>query len=193
MGVEVCEGVDANYGLFNTAKAANNAFTKSTQPFVATMGADCITDFHAIEEGSHRIKSQGVTWVPLFDKTSYFDKKTTEEIYATKKWWDKSTDPKSDVPFQTGVMLMRREVYAEAGGHDERFTGWGGEDAAFRRAIHVLNGDSDPLPLTLRCLWHDPGRRGTMSRKNFDLCDDYTRMQSREECLEYISQRGSFV
>lgn len=193
MGVEVCEGVDAEDGPFNTARAANNAFLKSTKPYVMTMGADCIPDRQAVEESLHKIKTEGLNWVPMFDKTSYFDESATNRIFETKRWWDEQTDPKFDVPFQTGVMFMKREVYEEAGGHDERFTGWGGEDAAFRQVIYTLNGNSDPLPLTLKCLWHDPGRRGTMSKRNFELCHTYEALQSREELLEYLATRPKFI
>lgn len=193
MGVEICAEPDTDYGPFNTSMACNNGFKKSTRPYVMTTGADIIPDYTMLDYGLYEIKNQGRNWVPLANKTEYFDEATTDRILEHKRWWDEQTDPRLEVPFQTGVMLMKRELYAEAGGHDERFTGWGGEDAAFRRAIHLLGGDSDPLPLSLRCLWHDPGRRSTMSAKNFELCDIYHDMHTREEVLEYVKQRGSYV
>lgn len=45
LGVEICDGQDAEDGPFNTARAANAGFKKSTQPYVMTTGADIIPDF----------------------------------------------------------------------------------------------------------------------------------------------------
>lgn len=193
LGVEVCAEPDTDYGPFNTAKAANNAFKTSTRRYVYTMGADIIPDFTMLDLGLLKLKDEGLSWIPMGNQTEYFGPQATDRILTHKRWWDEEVDPACTVPFQTGVMLMKRELYAEAGGHDERFTGWGGEDAAFRRAIHLLGGDSDPLSLSLRCLWHDPSRRQTMSPKNFELCDLYHDMHTRQEVLDYVAERGSFV
>jgi hypothetical protein len=193
LGVELCEGVDTDYGPFSTAKACNDAFKKSTRPYLMTTGADIIPDFTMVESGLHILKTQQRSWVPLARETSYFDQPTTERILAHGRWWDEVCDPTAYVPFQTGVMLIERELYEESGGHDERFTGWGGEDAAFRRVIHLLDGDSTPIELSLRCLWHDPGRRSTMSARNFALCDEYHALQTREEMLDYIEKRGRYI
>lgn len=194
LGVELCAASDGrDHGPFNTSKACNNAFKMSTKPFLLTTGADVIPDFLMLQEGLRRMKDPATRWVPLGHSTKYFNKVATESILNTKRWWDESTDPQYDVPFQTGIMLIRRDLYLETGGHDERFEGWGGEDAAFRRSVHILGGDSEPVPLTLRCLWHDPGRRGTMSKNNYDLCHQYDNTHTREGMLQLIEARGRYV
>lgn len=193
-GVEICEGQDAEDGPFNTAKACNAAFRKSTKPWLITMGADVIPGHDLLKLAFRRIGlANSIRWMPLGDRTEYFNSETTDRILQTGRWEPEETDPQYSVPFQTGIMLIHRNLYLETGGHDERFTGWGGEDAAFRRVVHLLGGDSDPVPLTLRCLWHDPGRRGTMSATNFSLCKIYDDMSSRQQCLDYLSTRGSFL
>jgi hypothetical protein len=192
LGVEVCEGVDAPDGPFNTAKACNDAFKKSTRPYLLTTGADVLPDHALVEEGLSRLR-KGESWVPLGNETKYFNQASTEHLIRTKRWWDEYPDPKYTVPFQTGIMLIKRELYEESGGHDERFTGWGGEDAAFRRVIHMLGGDSEPVPLSLHCLWHDPGRRGTMSKENFALCHIYDSITNRQQMLDYLSTRERWI
>lgn len=195
MGVEICAASDGRgHGPFNTSKACNNAFKMSTKPFLLTTGADVIPDFTMVSEGLRRLKEDySLKWVPLGNQTEYFNAEATERILQTRKWWTEATDPVYTVPFQTGIMLIRRDLYLETGGHDERFEGWGGEDAAFRRAVHVLGGESDPVPLSLRCLWHDPGRRGTMSKNNFALCHQYDNTHTREGMLQLIEERGRYV
>lgn len=194
MGVEICAASDGRgHGPFNTAKACNNAFKMSTKNWLVTTGADVIPDFTMVETGLYVAKRDGLKWVPLGNETEYFNAETTERILEHRKWWTEPTDPVYSVPFQTGIMLIRRDLYLETGGHDERFEGWGGEDAAFRRSVHVLGGDSEPIPLTLRCLWHDPGRRGTMSKNNFALCHQYDNTHTREGMLQLIEERGRYV
>lgn len=194
LGVELCAASDGRgHGPFNTSKACNNAFKMSTKNWLVTTGADVIPDFTMIEVGLYLAKRDGLRWVPLGNQTEYFNAEATERILQTKRWWDETPDPVYTVPFQTGIMLIRRDLYLETGGHDERFEGWGGEDAAFRRSVHILGGDSEPVPLTLRCLWHDPGRRGTMSKNNYDLCHQYDNTHTREDMLQLIEARGRYV
>jgi len=192
-GVEVCEGVDAEDGPFNTAKACNDAFKKSTQPYLLTVGADIIPGHDTLKVALRLLKDRDASWVPVGDRTEYFNAEATNRILSTRRWESEDTDPQYTVPFQTGIMLIRRDLYLESGGHDERFEGWGGEDAAFRRSIHILGGDSRPVPLTLRCLWHDPSRRGTMSKNNFALCHQYDNTHTREDMLKLIQERGYYV
>lgn len=195
LGVELCAASDGRgHGPFNTSKACNNAFKMSTKPFLLTTGADVIPDFTMVSEGLRRLKEDySLKWVPLGNQTEYFNAETTDRILEHRKWWTEATDPVYTVPFQTGIMLIRRDLYLETGGHDERFEGWGGEDAAFRRSVHILGGDSDPVPLSLRCLWHDPSRRGTMSVANYEYCHNYDSTHTREDMLKLIEARGRYV
>lgn len=194
MGVEICAASDGRgHGPFNTSKACNNAFKMSTKNWLVTTGADVIPDWTLIQSGLHFAAQRDLRWVPLGNQTEYFNAEATDRILQTKRWWDETPDPLYTVPFQTGIMLIRRDLYLETGGHDERFEGWGGEDAAFRRAVHVLGGESDPVPLSLRCLWHDPGRRGTMSKNNYALCNQYDNTHTREGMLQLINARGRYV
>lgn len=194
MNVEICAASDGrDHGPFNTSKACNNAFKMSTKNWLVTTGADVIPDWTLVKMGLVFAAERNLRWVPLGNQTEYFNAEATDRILESKRWWDETTDPVYSVPFQTGIMLIRRDLYLETGGHDERFEGWGGEDAAFRRSVHVLGGDSDPVPLTLRCLWHDPGRRGTMSKNNYRLCHQYDNTHTREGMLQLIEERGRYV
>ncbi|MFE7461683.1 galactosyltransferase-related protein [Streptomyces sp. NPDC057554] len=53
-----------------------------------------------------------------------------------------------------GVLVIDADAYWEAGGHDERFTGWGWEDTAFRRQADCLLGPTVTHPGIIYHLWH---------------------------------------
>ncbi|MFE3202231.1 glycosyltransferase family 2 protein [Embleya sp. NPDC059237] len=53
-----------------------------------------------------------------------------------------------------GVLVVRPDAWALAGGMDERFTGWGCEDTAFLAAADTLLGHSVRHSAQLVHLWH---------------------------------------
>lgn len=192
LGVELCVGVDDPDGPFNCSRALNRAFAISTRPYVMQFGADCLPDVRAIHAAYYNMKIEGFPWVPTFEKTDYYNEHSTELILRGHPDNTVEVDPNLHVPFQTGVLAMTREAYLETGGADERFVGWGAEDSAFRRTLHILNPGGDPQPFTLRCLWHDNKHR-KLGQDNLALCQEYERIHDRETMLQYIAQRGSYV
>lgn len=191
LGVELCVGVDDEGGPFNCSRALNRAFSMSTKPYIMQFGADCLPDVDAIYEG-YRFLEAGNPWVPLFDQTDYYNEYMTQMIISGVPRRKLEIDSNLHVPFQTGVMAMHRDVFKETGGSDERFEGWGGEDSSFRRAVWVLHRGGEPLPFTLKCLWHD-GKHRVLGEQNLALCQEYERIGNREDMLLYIAQRGHYV
>ncbi len=191
LGVELCVGVDDPGGPFNCSRALNRAFAVSTRPYVMQFGADCLPDYLAIRDG-YEYLAKGKPWVPLFDKVDYYSDYGSNLLFGGYKEYDVCVDENLHVPFQTGVLGMHRDVFAETGGSDERFEGWGGEDSAFRRTVWLLHGGGTPLPYTLRCLWHDNKHR-KLGEKNLALCQEYERIHTRSDMLRYIDQRGHYV
>lgn len=55
---------------------------------------------------------------------------------------------------QGGILVMRSDAWRAAGGMDERFTGWGFEDAAFHAAVETVHGKVIRHPGTIHHLWH---------------------------------------
>ncbi|GGK61365.1 hypothetical protein Sme01_03100 [Sphaerisporangium melleum] len=58
-----------------------------------------------------------------------------------------------------GVFVIRPDAWTAAGGMDERFTAWGAEDVAFRRACDTLLGPTVRHPGQIVHLWHPPAQR----------------------------------
>jgi hypothetical protein len=192
-GVELCVGVDDPGGPFNCSRALNRAFRMSTKPIIMQFGADCLPSTAAIDLAyTMLVHDLELNWIPLFDRTDYYNEFATNEILRGIPRIICTTDPNLAVPFQTGVLAMTREAFLETGGSDERFEGWGAEDSAFRMCLWRLNGGGTPLPFTLRCLWHNNEHR-VLGEENLTLCQEYERIETREDMLLYIDQRGHYV
>jgi len=190
-GAELCIGVDDPGGPFNCSRALNRAFKMSTKPYIVQFGADCFPSETAIKDALDLLET-GTPWVPLFDRTDYYNEHATQEILRGVPRIICTTDPNLAVPFQTGVLAMTREAFLETGGSDERFEGWGAEDSAFRMCLWRLYGGGEPLPYTLYCLWHNNEHR-VLGEDNLALCQEYERIETREDMLRYIDQRGRYV
>lgn len=52
------------------------------------------------------------------------------------------------------IQIMPREAFWAAGGMDERFCGWGGEDVSFARAVDTLYGPHKTIEADVVHLWH---------------------------------------
>lgn len=184
-GLEIVVGEPTDmYGPFNCSSALNNAYRASTRDNLIMFGADCLPDEEAIFEAAARL-DRGEPWVPVFKETDYFNKDTTDLILAGEDIDSHDPDPEFHVPFQTGVIALKRYAYYNAGGFDERFIGWGAEDSAFRLTLYRLYGDSEPVNRTLRCLWHESGHR-SMSPNNRQLITEYEKVQTSEEMTELV-------
>lgn len=192
IGIELCVGVDDPGAPFNCSRALNRAFNLATKDVVMIFGADCLPNLSAMADAYDILTNGGQQWIPLFDRTEYFNEYATQEIMRGMPMVIQTTDPNLAVPFQTGVLAMRREAYKEAGGSDERFSGWGGEDSAFRLSLYRLYGEVPPLPYTLRCLWHDGSHR-VLPQHNLELCWEYEAVSDRQGMLDLIAKRGYYV
>jgi len=77
-----------------------------------------------------------------------------------------------------GIYVCRPDVWHAAGGMDERFTGWGGEDDQLHAAVECLVGPPTCHPGIAVSLWHDPACRDIGSARwqpNSELAQRYHR------------------
>jgi hypothetical protein len=190
--VEIIQGGDTGQGPFNCAMAINDAFKVASGKYVAIYGADCLPSVPSLEQTMSRLDHGNDAWVPMYSTVEYYDKKTSQDIYDGAHPTLCSTDPSLNVPFQTAFLAMPSSVYKIVGGHDERFVGWGAEDSAFRRSLHVMFGHQESINLPMHCLWHATGHR-IMSKENYDLCREYEQLNTIGEMADYLNRRGSFV
>lgn len=92
-----------------------------------------------------------------------------------------------------GVFVIRPDAWRTTGGMDERFTAWGCEDKAFRRAADTLLGPTVTHPGTIVHLWHPPAQRcGTPENDAvWALADRYAAAEGDMEAMRaLIAERG---
>ena len=191
MDIEIVEGNDTGQGPFNCAMAINDAFKKSTGRAVAIYGADCLPDVDSLE-CTWQALNDGLPWVPMYNRVDYYSKEGTKRILEGEYPCNVETDPRMSVPFQTAFLAMGRAVYKRAGGHDERFVGWGAEDSAFRRCLYLLFGDQESLDFPMKCLYHASGHR-QMSENNWNLIREYENIHDAYDLHKYLDERGSWI
>lgn len=189
-GAQICVGEDDPDGPFNCSRAQNRAFRQAKHDRLYMIGADAVPDLDHLLTTRMRFRHHDEDWFPLFAETAYYSREATDRILA-------GSDPESfeldyTLPFCTGPVALTRDAYVATGGMDERFSGWGYEDAAFRQTLAGLFGAPPAPPHTLRCLWHETDHRITVS-PNQVLMDDYTPLTDPVKTRAYLDQRGSFL
>lgn len=80
----------------------------------------------------------------------------------------------STAPTNGGALAISRDAWERVQGYDERFAGWGYEDAAFRLATETLLGSPIRLPGFMRELFHEKTGRGR-SEAERELYERYKR------------------
>lgn len=189
-GAQVCIGVDDPDGPFNCSRAQNRAFRLAKHDKLIMVGADTLPDLGVLDTVPMSFRNFDYDWFPIFEKTGYYSQEGTQRILS-------GADPDSIeldyvLPFCTGPVALTRDAYVATGGMDERFSGWGYEDAAFRQTLAGLFGAPPALPATARCLWHETGHRNAVS-PNEVLMRDYTPLTEPVSTRAYLEKRGSFL
>ena len=89
-------------------------------------------------------------------------------------------------------MVMTRDTFIAAGGFDERFIGWGGDDDAFMVTLETLCGNYIKLDREVIHLWH-PGMYWDIAPNkdgNAALLNRYWQAyNNKEEILKLINER----
>lgn len=189
--VQVCIGEDDLDGPFNCSRAQNRAFKLADRRYLYMVGADTVPNRNSVFFALNHLREPLYEpWIPVFSETAYYSQLSTNRILLGADPADEPLD--YTLPFCTGPVALTRDAYVATGGMDERFSGWGYEDAAFRQTLAGLFGAPPALPVTARCLWHETDHRIAVS-PNEVLMRDYTPLTSVVSTRAYLDQRGSFL
>lgn len=197
--VQVCVGEDDPEGPFNCSRAQNRAFKQAERNIMFMVGADTLPDIGVVGLAAECLQANppqwrytraGHGWLPLFEQTAYYSEESTNRILSGANPAD---EPFAyTLPFCTGPVAVTRDAYVATGGMDERFSGWGYEDAAFRQTLAGLFGAPPALPATCRCLHHRVDHRIAVS-PNEVLMRDYTPLTDPVSTRAYLEKRGGFL
>lgn len=164
--VELCVASDGREDgePFDYAAAANKAATEATGAVLITWGADQFPDPAAIDSAAKRATAWG--WSMVFDRNGTYSPFDTEQILDGAD--PTRLSPELFEPHCTGIIAVRRSIWDAVGGMDERFHGWGYEDAALRDRLTRDYGKPPVRPGTLMGLWH-PVRHRIYTGANAEL------------------------
>lgn len=167
-------GLDVVYGTGPSRAAARNDAARRTDAEVLFF-ADA--DTWVPVDQLHRACERAATGFLVLAYTDHIrlSRKVTQSLLNDQ-----------DVPLQGqkvgdcpgGALAVSRELLGKVGGHDERFSVWGGEDRSFLYACTVMGG-SERLPGLSYHLWHvkDPlvTRTNAQRRAGVELGKRYKR------------------
>lgn len=152
---EITVGVCDPTKDFNRGQAINDAAMKSTGSVFMICDADSAMDLAWIH-GAYGYARTEDDFV-LVDQFHYLTEADTDKILAGPP------DAFIDIPAVTewsgttswgGASILPASVFRDVEGFDERFVGWGPEDAAFVTKLETLHKPHRRLPGTLVHLWH---------------------------------------
>jgi GT2 family glycosyltransferase len=192
-------------GAFNRSAAINNAAAGEWE-IAVVLDADVICEWVQMAEAiATALETGHLTFA--FDEyrglTPHMTAKVLSDPIPQNRWspepqwqsaevWNKGVRFRSKV-HESSVVVVRRDLWDELGGFDERFVGWGQEDVAFAQAARVLDGEPIRIPGPVWHLWHersaDRNEHLGRYRANQLLGDRYRGTSDPEAMLELLRER----
>lgn len=165
-GMKVIIGRDDS-PVFNLSHARNVGVGESTSELVILADADVVISESQIRTALD-IVSKSETWVIPYDVYFNLTMGDTENVL------NKTKDP-ADCEWDhcilswAGLAVLKREVYSNFGGHDERFVGWGEEDVAFRLKLDHEYAAHKRVQGNIYHLWHPVSNETTFGSPEYVL------------------------
>jgi len=192
-GWPVFEGHHDEPGLFNASKARNAAAQAAGDWDVAIFAdADTVPwDWRSVREAVGVAARTG-HFVRPFRTYHMLDEEASRSFMETgvlpkrgMRWLRESA--------YGGIHVVPRRLWDASGGYDERFLGWGSEDAAFEFACRVLGGFTR-LPGDVYHLWHPMQQRDPSTpqfQANVALGARYRAIRRPSAMRALIAERNS--
>lgn len=158
---------------FSKACAINAAAEKARGRIFAVLDADVYLDSQVVQNCADAIdaalKAQRRLWFMPYTRHYRIDHEASDKIlwsdpsapYAVSSppppsWIEPGTGGSEDYGHKYGAMaqIMPREAFRLAGGFDNRFRGWAGEDVSMMRALDTLYSPHENSDNDLLHLWH---------------------------------------
>lgn len=180
---------------FNRGRALNAGVARAAGDVLVFVDADMVVPDEAIYAALDAV-GQGAAMVVPFRRLLGLTGPASELVITGRSafgpWGPDQVDLEWDRPSAGGMNVIRRDVFERVGGFDERFAGWGGEDAAFSIAVGTLAGPVEWVAATAVHLWHpwSPDRGSARTEANMNLARRYEDAWGIPDAMcELINQR----
>lgn len=179
---------DSGHQPFNRAASRNHGVRQAGDGVVVVCDADTIPERQPLHEAIAAAED-GMLHLPYITYRALTRLGTRAHLLLGRPLQDCATElvrPGS----QGGVLVMQAEAWFEAGGMDERFTGWGFEDAAFYAAAATLLGEPVRHEGTIYHLWHptELNMGSATYIANAGLCRLYERAYGDPEAVRALQE-----
>ncbi len=157
LDVEIVVGEQRDPGPMHVARCINDAASRATGDVFVLWGADHWPDMECMRWLVNTMSGdKSRMWQPLFECTGVITRDQTYRLLAGTTFKPSRVRFSVVAPLCVGIFAMRREAFYAVGEEDERFIGWGMEDAALRHTLTAFYGEPPrPQPgSVLRALWH---------------------------------------
>ncbi|WP_404359003.1 glycosyltransferase [Cytobacillus firmus] len=183
---------------FNKAKAVNQAAKNAKGEILIIVDADIICCPQSISRAIKMLEN--TSWIIPYNKVLDITRKSTRALLQTKADWPLSLKVDA-IPRETGkvipvggINVMKRACFEAAGGFDERFQGWGGEDDALAAAMNTFCGHYKRIDQSIYHLWHPRSKPSDNQnyKANLELAVRYCKAQgNKSEMRKIIQERGN--
>ena len=176
----ITAGDDSNGPLLNRSRMRNNCAKLARTDTLLFVDADAAIysgrEFEAVREllaqpGTGMVQYQSVTWLTMRETATLQRHSPAAPLRLPE------AAPSPDYVLLGLFFAITRAAFEKAGRFDERMTGWGEEDPAFRHAVQTLAGPIIRVPYTMYHLWHPRTAEHCTSSPAFlankALCDRY--------------------
>ncbi len=180
-GYEINVGEDPGHHPFNAARAFNRAARKATGDVYITYGADHLPDVDRITWAVDQLHTYN--WCAVYAQTAHLSETDTNALLTG--YSPTNITPAQVVPFCLGVNAVRADKWIDL---DERFTGWGSEDTAWRLVLEATYGPTPQPTGTLWALHHDPAPRDH-AEDNYELLREYQNAHNAGTLTDYMAAR----
>ncbi|MDO9580732.1 MAG: glycosyltransferase [Bacteroidales bacterium] len=169
--------------IFHRTKWINRFISMATTPYVAVWDTDVISPAEQIIDAVKILRSGDSVLSFPYDGRSYSCDKVSSDLF--KRILDIEIFMKllPAMPLMYGyhstggAFLTNKEKYLAAGGENEKFYGWGPEDAERLKRLEIMNLTIHHSEGPLFHLWHPRGKTSRYSDNNIEI-------QNRREFIE---------
>jgi glycosyl transferase family 7 (putative galactosyltransferase) len=167
---ELVEGHDGHFPFCKTA-AVNDAFRRSAGDIIVILDADCYIDAGVVLGCAGQIRAarrrrRRMWFIPYRHFYRLTDAASRLVLASSPQdpYRFSTPPPPEDTEEASGqsvghwygalIQVMPREAFIAAGGMDERFSGWGGEDISFMNAVDTLYAPHHTTRNQTLHMWH---------------------------------------
>jgi hypothetical protein len=157
LDIEIVVGEQHDSGPMHVARCVNDAASRATGDVFVLWGADHWPDPLCMRWLANTMSGNpDRMWQPLFENTGIVARKQTYQLINGESLSERYVKYELMMSLCIGIFAIRREAFFAVGEEDERFIGWGMEDAALRHVLTAFYGESPSAQKgsVLKALWH---------------------------------------